>query len=1104
MFYTLFNYKYIKGLYNNLHVLKIIATVTYFVAVDKHRLILCLIKLLLVMANDVERNPGPQNSQKVKKLRICHSNVRSLSRAKLLAIKTTLSGAFDIITLSETHLSNNVTNDVFSLKGYHDIIRKDRDGAGGGVAVYIKDDIYFKRMANYEKQNIEAIWFQIKSKSGKFMICCVYRPPTNFEFWDDFSEVLDEVKINYTSNIIIIGDLNADFKTHNGIKMLSMCRLYNMEHLINDPTRITTTSATVLDQALTGSPAFIEKVEIQPPLSTSDHCTIALELKFDLPKEKPYERHIWQFDKGNFEGFRDALRIADFDSCFDTECIDEACKNWTDTFLTVARTNVPNKVVLIRPKDSPWYSNELRLSKRKLTRLFHKFKKRATEESWEVYKKARNEYQKMLTDAEKNYHDALCQSLGTARNARKWWTTVKHVLGKGNDTTYPSLEDGQNIIHDNCEKSELMNNFFLSHSHIDTSNATIPENDNEDLCENTITNVLATEKDVGDLLRAINVNKATGHDGVSPKLLKEAGAAIVPSLTKLINMSLMKSKVPSMWKKANVLPLFKKGSKNNVNNYRPVSLLCLPSKILEQIVFKKVYNHIRDNNLLTEHQSGFQSGDSTVHQLSYLYHEFCKALDEKKEVRIVFCDISKAFDKVWHEGLIFKLKRMGISGSLLEWFKDYLSNRLQRVIIRGQHSLWGLIKAGVPQGSVLGPLLFLIYINDIADNLTCKIKLFADDTTLYLTFDDQDIVKANLEENLNRISEWANQWIVSFSPTKTKSMTVSFKNKKSKPITFNNSELEEVSEYKHLGLTFSSTLSWNTHIQNLVGDVAKMSNVLKRLKYSLDRKTLETIYTAFIRPKLEYASHIWDNCSKKDADLLESFQLDVARTVTGARKGTSHNLLYVETGWQTLSTRRKNSKLSNFHRIVHGTAPEYLSSLLPENRDAMYNLRNPSNYTVPKARTQTYKSSFIPDTILLWNSLPAATKEIEDIDMFKKQIIEKKPDRSLYQIGQRRTNIKHAQLRMNCSKLNFHLYLLHVVESPSCICGSASEDPYHFFYLCPLYAIQRAILFQNLSMIHDRINVQTLLFGDETLSFETNKLIFETVHSFIELCGRLD
>ena len=248
------------------------------------------------------------------------------------------------------------------------------------------------------------------------------------------------------------------------------------------------------------------------------------------------------------------------------------------------------------------------------------------------------------------------------------------------------------------DKADAFNSFFLHHSDIDTSNAQLPSNSN--LPECALTNINVTENDVTDLLKDIDVSKATGPDGISPRLLKEAGSAISKPLSKLFNLSLETKTVPDIWKRANVITIYKKGEKTKIDNYRPISLLGCVGKLCERVVFKYVFNYFRTNFLLSIYQSGFQPGDSTVNQLIKVYHMLCEALDSKKEVRIVFCVISKAFDRVWHDGLVYKLKRMGIRGSLLSWFMHYLKDRQQRVVIQGSASEWGKIKAGVPQGSV--------------------------------------------------------------------------------------------------------------------------------------------------------------------------------------------------------------------------------------------------------------------------------------------------------------------------------------------------------------------------------------------------------------------
>ena len=209
-------------------------------------------------------------------------------------------------------------------------------------------------------------------------------------------------------------------------------------------------------------------------------------------------------------------------------------------------------------------------------------------------------------------------------------------------------------------------------------------------------------------MKTLVVGKASGPNGVNNRILKELSREISQPLCSLFNYSLQTCTVPNSWKESNVCPVPKKDNESQLSNCRPISLLNSEGKVFERLIFKHLFNHLRDNNVLTSMQSGFIPGDSTVNQLTFLYNTFCRALDDGKEVRVVFCDISKAFDRVWHAGLIHKLEAAGVSGRLLLWFKNYLSDRKQRVVLPGAYSDWTNIRAGVPQGWILGPLLFLV------------------------------------------------------------------------------------------------------------------------------------------------------------------------------------------------------------------------------------------------------------------------------------------------------------------------------------------------------------------------------------------------------------
>jgi len=273
------------------------------------------------------------------------------------------------------------------------------------------------------------------------------------------------------------------------------------------------------------------------------------------------------------------------------------------------------------------------------------------------------------------------------------------------------------------------------------------------------------------------------------------------------------------------------------------------------MLHKYMFNFYRDSDLFSPFQSGFMPKDSTVNQLTSLYHTICRALDEGKEDRAVFCDISKAFDRVWHKGLLFKLRQRGIDGRLLAWLRDYLCDRMQRVVVSDTTSDIVSITAGVYQGSTLGPLLFRVYINDIVTDIHSPIRLFADDTTLYIEVDDPQRAADSNNADLAKIQSWANSWLVTFNPLKTESLLFS---RKSNPpaypnLYFNDTHIQEVSSHKHFSVVFSNNCSWHDHIDSIKKKAWKRINLMCSFKCTLDRKSLEVFYFSFIRPILEAA-----------------------------------------------------------------------------------------------------------------------------------------------------------------------------------------------------------------------------------------------------------
>ena len=518
--------------------------------------IMFIILQLLYLSGDIELNPGPENHW--GDISVCQLNARSLPD-KLSAIKNNLSNMYDIIAVTETLLRPYHQHDL-SISNYHDVIRLDRqDRGGGGCAVYVKNSLLYTRLHEIELPSVESIWLKIRSNNNNFILCVCYRPPdAPISFWDDFQVQIDLAK-EFGNYMLITGDLNADPNSNAGPDLRQFADQNHLHIHVDEPTRITPTTATILDQFLSNIPHFVHDISVLPPVSSNDHCTISARLKFRTFKQQAYERTIWLYNKANFDAFREALKSTNWDLCFENEDIDIVCQTWTDIFLSIAKRFIPNKIVTIRPDDSPWYNSYLRRLKRKLDRIHCKAKKSQNNPAvWAQYKELRNEYTREIKHAEQNYNNKLSNDLKNSKSIspKRWWNLAKTFLGKNNDSSYPPIKDGTQAHFDPKSKAQAFNNFFLSHSTVDSHGATLP--DIEYITDEEITEIDFNDYEVLDLLKNIDISKATGPDGISPRMLREAADAIYLPLARIIRLSLHTCRVPSDWKKAHVLPLHKK------------------------------------------------------------------------------------------------------------------------------------------------------------------------------------------------------------------------------------------------------------------------------------------------------------------------------------------------------------------------------------------------------------------------------------------------------------------------------------------------------------------------------------------------------------------
>ena len=584
-----------------------------------------------------------------------------------------------------------------------------------------------------------------------------------------------------------------------------------------------------------------------------------------------------------------------------------------------------------------------------------------------------------------------------------------------------------------------------------------------------------------------------------------------------------------MWKVANVTPIFKKGDKQLIKNYRPISLLPICGKMFEKIIFNNLYSYLTTNSLITKKQSGFRPGDSTTNQLLYFVNEIHQAFENPKslEVRAVFLDISKAFDKVWHDGLIFKLKQNGISGNLLKLFENYLNNRKQCVVLNGSCSDYSTIESGVPQGSVLGPLLFLIYINDLERNIKSNINLFADDTMLFSTVKDPIISANDLNHDLDIINQWAHQWKMEFNPDPTKQATeVLFSCKKSSPnhpqLIFNGTFVEKVNEHKHLGLILDSTLSFKKHLSEKIVKAKMNIGIIKYLSKFLPLTfALNQMYKALVRSHLDYCDIIYHIPSLQNQPSVgvtlnslmakaESIQYQAALAVTGAWQGSNRSKLYEELGWEALSDLRMSRRILQIHNIINNKTPSYLKDKLPPIRVAGYNPNhNCDIFQELRSRSNRYMYSFFPDATTSWNNIMKHFQNTPSFNTLKDHIISlvRPKSKSIFGIHDHLRLRYLFQLRVNLSPLRSHKKHHNFIDTPSetCHCNLGIEDVNHFLFACPSYANERATLAINVIEILQRYNLNHLgnqselyLYGHQSINVTDNRKILLLTLKYIK------
>lgn len=564
-----------------------------------------------------------------------------------------------------------------------------------------------------------------------------------------------------------------------------------------------------------------------------------------------------------------------------------------------------------------------------------------------------------------------------ATNPKQFWNVVSK---KEKFVISLKAANGDVINSDECAR--VLNDVFIK-SFQSVINTPICRFDASDFLP--MGPVLVDPFGIVKIIDNLKLSSSAGTDSINSKFLKNTKMYCSLILSQIFSQSLSLGELPADWKIGKVVPIHKGGDKHCPNNYRPISLTSIPCKILEHIIYSQLVQFLESNLFFSTAQHGFRKSFSCETQLLSFTHDLHLALDRGSQVDCIFFYFSKAFDEVSHKLLLLKLNSLNIDANVLSWITCFLTNRSQFVTANDETSPLASVHSGVPQGSVLGPLLFLIYINDLPNSISSSISLFADDCVIYREVTNASDV-LNLQTDINHVSKWCELWGMELNTTKCKAMTVSRKCNFPSSYFLEDVPLHSVSSYKYLGVYITSDISWQMHVEYVINNANRMLGYLKR-NFSLAPSSLKlTLYKTLVRSKLQYASSIWDPGHSKLTNALELVQNRSARFIlNNFHRTASVSSMKTSLLLPNLNLRRKIARLCLFHKIYHTNSllhnrllnqPSYISPRI----DHMYKV------DILKCNTNAFQESFIPKTSVDWNHLPASIATIVPDHLFRTAI----------------------------------------------------------------------------------------------------------------------
>lgn len=929
-------------------------------------------------------------------------NARSICN-KLFELHQLLSSNLAIICITETWLTSSINDSLLIDQYNYSVYRKDRSNRhGGGVCILINNAIFHSCIAHLPSaySHLELIAVNILNLPFKCRLIVVYRPPTSDAnitgclYCQDLSDCIEKLHCN-DSVTIICGDFNLPLHNVHTCKEFTCSSIlselfnkYSFTQYVREPTRYSNSqNASILDYVLCNDYNLIVNTTVSFPFSTSDHCII----QFDILRghggrdaQRSEHRPTHDFKRADWAGIYLYLQHIDFFNYF-TYC--NSIADCFDYFYGVINDCIAVNVPLVKPSVRSKRARYPAVVRQHLTRkksAWRAYKRVRTSAAMLRYKRAASIYRTSVHDyiveCEKRIINSNNISAFYRQCNRKF--SCRSVIG-------PLCSPDGNIVCDPHAKAEIFQQSFLSNYTKDNNNA--PNTSSTPTTTSLLSNIHFSPSLVSNAIKRLRSKSKGGPDNIPPLFLKKCMLWLAPTLAYLYQHSFNEGYIPPIWATAYVTPVYKKGDRTDPANYRPISLTCVLCKVMESVIKDQLTSYLHENGIISEHQHAFIKQHSTATNLLECTRDWSIALHSKQLVDVVYIDFRRAFDSIVHSKLLLKLSSHGITGNLLNWISVFLSNRVQQVVVDNCCSSIISVSSGVIQGSVLGPILFILFINDLSVlvDLSVKLELFADDLKLFsrLFLENVSVSSSNTDLQLviDNVFLWSIIWQLPINIDKCAYIRLSSRLTVNPIYTINSIPLSQLFSTRDLGIEIDNRLSFNTHITSITTKATQRVGLLFRGFLCRDLNFMKKAFVTYIRPIIEYNSVIWNPTLKKHIDLLENVQ----RRFTKRIPSISH-LSYLERlaaiNLQPLELRRLHFDIVYYYKILHNLTPHKSSDFFMFHNPPATSRYSKPILINPTSGNKILFSSFCCRAINSYNHIPIHVQNSSNISQFKRSL----------------------------------------------------------------------------------------------------------------------